>query len=122
MSITQLIIIILVGILGGFASGIFGIGGGIIIVPALVFLVGMTQQEAQGTSLTMMLAPIGILGVINYYKAGYVNMKYAVILMIAFLLGSYFGSKLAIHIEGKALRQAFGVLTVLMGMKLIFGK
>lgn len=122
MSVTQIIIIALVGLLGGFVSGSFGIGGGIIIVPALVFLAGMSQHEAQGTSLAMMLAPVGLFAVFNYYKAGYVNLKFAVILMIAFLLGSYFGSKLAIHIEGKALRQAFGVLTILMGIKLVFGK
>ncbi len=122
MSATQIIIMASVGLLGGFVSGAFGIGGGIVIVPALIFLAGMTQHEAQGTSLAMMLAPIGILAVFNYYKSGYVNIRFAVILMIAFLLGSYFGSKMAIHIEGKLLRQTFGVLTVLMGLKFIFGK
>jgi uncharacterized membrane protein YfcA len=122
MSVNQLLIIALIGLLGGFVSGTFGIGGGIIIVPALIFLAGMTQHEAQGTSLAMMLAPIGAFAVFNYYKAGYVNVKFAVILMIAFLLGSYFGSKLAIQFEGKLLRQSFGVLTVLMGLKFIFGK
>jgi len=122
MSVTQIIIMALIGILGGFVSGTFGIGGGIIIVPALVFLAGLNQHEAQGTSLAMMLAPIGFLAVLNYYKAGYVNIKFALILMFAFLLGSYFGSKMAIHVEGKFLRQSFGVLTVLMGIKMIFGK
>jgi len=122
MSVTQILIIVLIGLVGGFVSGTFGIGGGIIIVPALVFLAGLTQHEAQGTSLAMMLAPIGILGVVNYYKSGYVNMKFAVILMIAFLLGSYFGSKLAVNFEGKFLRQSFGVLTILMGLKLLLGK
>jgi hypothetical protein len=122
MSATQIIIIASIGLLGGFVSGAFGIGGGIIIVPALVFMAGMTQHGAQGTSLAMMLAPIGLFAVFNYYKAGYVNIRFAVILMIAFLLGSYFGSKMAIHIEGKLLRQSFGVLTVLMGLKFIFGK
>ena len=122
MSVTQIIIIILVGLLGGFASGTFGIGGGIIIVPALVFLAGLNQHEAQGTSLAMMLGPVGLLAVINYYKSGYVNVKFALILILAFVLGSYFGSKLAIHLEGRILRQAFGILTVIMGVKLIFGK
>ena len=122
MSASQIILIAIIGILGGFASGTFGIGGGIIIVPALVFLAGLTQHQAQGTSLAMMLAPIGILGVVNYYKAGYVNVRFAVLLMLTFLIGSWFGSKLAIHIEGGILRQIFGVLTVLMGLKLIFGK
>ena len=85
MTLTQLILIVLIGLAGGFLSGAFGIGGGILIVPALVYVLGMTQTLAQGTSLTMMLGPIGILAVINYYKAGYVNLKYALILMAFFL-------------------------------------
>jgi len=122
MNITQIILIILIGLAGGFLSGTFGIGGGIIIVPALVFFLGMTQSSAQGTSLTMMLAPVGILAVINYYKAGYVNFKFAVLLMIFFVIGSYFGSKLAIHLSDRVLKQAFGVLLLLTGTKMIFGK
>ena len=122
MTITQLILIVLIGLAGGFLSGTFGIGGGILIVPALVYVMGMTQTSAQGTSLTMMLGPIGILAVINYYKAGYVNLKYALILMAFFLVGSYYGSKLAIHVSDKALKQAFGVLLLIAGVKMIFGK
>ena len=122
MTITQLILIVLIGLAGGFLSGTFGIGGGILIVPALVYVMGMTQTSAQGTSLTMMLGPIGILAVINYYKAGYVNLKYALILMAFFLVGSYYGSKLAIHVSDKALKQAFGVFVLIAGVKMIFGK
>lgn len=114
--------LILIGLAGGFLSGTFGIGGGIIIVPSLVFLVGMTQSGAQGTSLTMMLAPVGILAVINYYKAGYVNLKYAVILMVFFVVGSYFGSKMAIHLPDSTLKKAFAVLLLLTGVKMFFGK
>lgn len=122
MNITQIFLIILIGLAGGFLSGTFGIGGGIIIVPALVLLLGMSQSGAQGTSLTMMLAPVGILAVINYYKAGYVNVKYAILLMVFFVIGSYFGSKLAIHLSDKVLKQAFGVLLLLAGTKMILGK
>ena len=122
MNITQMLIIILIGLAGGFFSGTFGIGGGIIIVPALVFFLGMTQSGAQGTSLTMMLAPVGILAVINYYKAGYVNFRYAILLMVFFVIGSYFGSRLAIHLSDKVLKQAFGVLLLLAGTKMILGK
>jgi uncharacterized protein len=122
MNITQIFLIIIIGLAGGFLSGTFGIGGGIIIVPALVFLLGMSQSGAQGTSLTMMLAPVGILAVINYYKAGYVNFKYAVLLMVFFVVGSYFGSKLAIHLSDKVLKQAFGVILLLAGTKMILGK
>lgn len=76
MTGSQLLVVLLIGILGGFVSGAFGIGGGIIIVPALVFLAGLNQHQAQGTSLAMMLAPVGIFAVMNYFKSGYVNMKH----------------------------------------------
>lgn len=122
MNLTQVLFLVLIGLAGGFFSGIFGIGGGIIVVPALVYIMGMMQTTAQGTTLTMMLAPIGILAVINYYKAGYVNIKYAIILMLFFVIGSYFGSKLAVHIPDKILKQAFGVLMLLVGIKMALGK
>ena len=122
MNIVQFILIVVIGLSAGFLSGTFGIGGGIIIVPALVFLIGMSQTAAQGTSLTMMLAPIGFLAVINYYKAGYVNMKYALLLMVFFVVGSYFGSRLALQLSEKSLKQAFGVLLLLSSIKMIIGK
>ncbi len=122
MNLSQILLIILIGLAGGFLSGTFGVGGGIIIVPALVLLLGMTQSSAQGTSLTMMLAPIGILAVINYYKAGFVNFRYAILLMIFFVIGSYFGSKLAIHLSDRVLKQVFGILMLLAGLKMAFGK
>jgi uncharacterized membrane protein YfcA len=122
MTIPEILILVIVGILGGFIAGTLGVGGGIIIVPALVFIIGLTQHEAQGTSLAMMLAPIGILAVINYYKSGYVNIKYAIILMAAFVLGSYFGSLFAIHLSDLWLKRVFGVLMMVVGVKMVLGK
>ena len=120
MNIPDILILVLVGLLGGFIAGTLGVGGGIIIVPALVFILGMTQHEAQGTSLAMMLAPIGILAVYNYYKSGYVNVKFALVLMIAFVLGGYFGSLFAINLSDIWLKRIFGALMVIVGIRMIF--
>lgn len=122
MIISDLIILIIIGLLAGVIAGTLGVGGGIIIVPALVFIFGMTQHEAQGTSLAVLLFPIGILAVINYYKDGYVNLKYALILIIAFVVGGYFGSLIAVHVPGALLRKLFGILMLIAGIKMILGK
>ncbi len=122
MNYTQLIILALMGLFAGFASGTLGIGGGLIIVPALVFILGFSQHQAQGTSIAMMLPPIGILAAINYYKEEYVNYKYAIILAIAFTVGGYLGSKLAINIDDKLLKKIFGIIIIAVGTKMIISK
>ena len=122
MTTTQLIILICTGLLAGFVGGTLGVGGGIIMIPAMVFVLGMTQHDAQGTSLATMLAPIGILAVMNYYKAGHVNLKFAFILMLTFVIGSWFGSKWAVHLPPKTLKQIFGVILIIAATKMIFGK
>lgn len=122
MTLTQILLLLLIGLLGGTISGALGVGGMIIIVPALVFFMGLTQHQAQGTSLAMMLLPIGILGVMNYYKAGHVKIGYALIMMSAFIIGSYLGSKYSIQIPAKTLKQVFGILLILVGIKMSLGK
>ncbi len=122
MTTFQLIILILVGILSGLLAGAFGIGGAIIVIPALVFILGLSQHEAQGTSLAFMLPPIGILATWNYWKAGHVNWKIALILSITFLIGAYFGSSFSISISEKLLRKLFGGLLILVAIKMIFSK
>ena len=96
MSVSTLIILLVIGLMGGILSGLVGVGGGIIIVPALVYFLGLSQHSAQGTSLALMLPPIGILAAMNYYKAGSLNIKYALVIAIAFIIGGYFGSKISI--------------------------
>src|SRR5919112_604144 len=94
---TQLIIIIaLIGLFAGTLSGLIGVGGGIIIVPALIYFVGFSQHQAQGTSLGLLLLPVGILAVLNYYKQGYIDIRVIAIMSIAFVLGGWLGSKLAL--------------------------
>ncbi|MCG8410861.1 MAG: sulfite exporter TauE/SafE family protein [Bacteroidales bacterium] len=122
MSINELIILIIIGFLAGIVGGSLGLGGGIIIVPALVFIMGLSQHNAQGTSLAVLLFPIGILAVINYTKNGYVNFRFALVLIIAFVLGSYLGSIISIHLPEKILRKIFGIFMLIISLKMIFYK
>ena len=122
MSINEIILLAAIGFLAGIVGGTLGLGGGIIIVPALVFILGFSQHTAQGTSLAVLLFPIGILGVINYAKNGYVNFKFAAILIVAFILGSYLGSVISVHLPAKTLKKIFGVFLFLISIKMIIDK
>jgi uncharacterized protein len=110
---------ILVGIVAGVLSGLVGIGGGVIIVPALVFLFGMSQHHAQGTTLALLIPPIGILAAWTYYKAGYVDLKVAGLVAVGFIAGSYLGARVATHISDSTLEKIFGVALLLIGLKMI---
>jgi len=122
MSLQIVLILLAVGLAAGFLSGMVGIGGGIIIVPVLVYFLGFTQHQAQGTTLFMFLLPIGILGVMNYHKQGYVDYKTALIICTTFVFGSYFGSKLSISLDQKMVKQIFGAIIILLGAKMLFWK
>jgi hypothetical protein len=122
MSVSTLLIIIVIGIVTGVTAGMLGIGGAIIMIPALVFFLGFSQHMAVGTSLAVMLPPIGILAAYNFWKAGQVDLKVAIILAVAFIVGSYFGSKLALHIPQAALKKIFGVLLLLVAARMLFWK
>jgi uncharacterized protein len=122
MSVSMLIILIAIGIITGVMAGMLGIGGAIIMIPALVFFMGFSQQMAQGTSLAVMLPPVGILAAYNYYKAGHVDIKIALILAGAFLIGSYFGSKYALTLPQATLKRIFGILLLLVAAKMLIGK
>lgn len=115
-----LAILLLIGFIAGIFSGFVGLGGGVIIVPALIYFLGMSQHQAQGTTLAMMLPPIGILAVINYYKKGFVDIQSAMILSAAFIIGGYLGSKVAVNISPEAIKRFFGILILLIGIKMIF--
>ena len=115
-------ILIIVGILSGLLAGVFGVGGAIIVIPALVFILGLSQHDAQGTSLAFMLPPVGILATWNYWKAGHVNWKFALILSLTFVVGAYLGSQISVGISDKMLRRLFGALIVIMGLRMIFSK
>ena len=122
MSTSMILILIVIGIITGVMAGMLGIGGAIIMIPALVFLLGISQQTAQGTSLAVMLPPVGIIAAYNYYKAGHVNIRFAIVLAVFFLVGSYFGSKLALTIPQNVLKKIFGVLLLLVAAKMLLSK
>jgi hypothetical protein len=108
------------GLIGGFLSGLVGIGGGIIMVPALVYFLGYTQHFSQGTVLFMFLIPIGFLGVYNYHQTDNIDLKSAAIMATTFVVGSYFGSKLALSIDQLTLKRIFGVVLFLVSIKMFF--
>lgn len=116
------IIILIIGVIAGMFSGFIGIGGGLIVVPCLVYFLGMSQHSAQGTSLAMMLPPIGFMAVYNYYKAGAVDFKVAAILCASFIIGSFFGSKIAIVLSPEQIKKAFGIIIIVLGVKMVFWK
>ena len=117
-----IIIILIIGIVAGIFSGFIGIGGGLVVVPCLVFFLGMSQHNAQGTSLAMMLPPIGVMAVYNYYKAGAVDFKVAAILCVSFIAGSFLGSKIALSLSPDQVKKAFGIFIILLGIKMVFWK
>jgi uncharacterized membrane protein YfcA len=118
----NIIAFIAVGILAGILSGMFGVGGGIVIVPALVYLCGFSQLKAQGTSLAIMLPPVGIAAFIQYYKQGQVDVKAGILICVFLVLGSMFGAKIAHIIPISVLKKSFGVLMILISLKMIFSK
>lgn len=121
MSAQTIIVLILVGIAAGILSGLVGVGGGIIIVPALVYILGFTQKEAQGTSLGLLLLPVGIIGVVQYYKQGYVNVNYVIVIALSFILGSFIGSKIAVsQLSDEKLKRAFAIVLMLVSIKMLF--
>ena len=122
MSASAFFILLGIGMVTGIMAGMLGIGGAVVMIPALVFILGFSQQAAQGTSLAVMLPPIGIIAAYNYYKAGHVNFKFALILAGAFIVGSYFGSKFALTIPQATLRKIFGILLLIVAAKMFFTK
>ena len=112
--------LLLIGLVAGILSSMVGIGGGVIIVPALVMITAMSQKMAQGTSLAMLLPPIGVLGVMQYYKSGYIDFKVSAILCVAFIAGSFLGGMVAVKLNDNILKKIFGCFLLLMGLKLLF--
>lgn len=120
MSITSVLLLILIGLVAGGLGGMICLGGGIILIPALVLLMKLDQQTAQGTSIAVMLPPIGLFAVYNYYKAGYINTKYAMIIAAAFMVGAYFGSLLALRISPDLMRKVFSIILVVIAIRMFF--
>lgn len=114
----QLIVGGLIGLAGGVLSGLFGIGGGLVIVPALIVLLGLTAKQAAGTSLAALLLPVGIFGALEYGRAGYVDIRLAALLALGLLIGAFIGARVAIGLPNELIQRAFGILLVLVGVRL----
>ena len=118
----NVVTLVFIGAIAGILSGLFGIGGGIIIIPGLVFLKGFTQLQAQGTSLIAMLPPVGILAFMEYYKKGNTNISAGIIICITMLICAKFGGQLANALPINVMKKAFGIFVILVGIKTFIGK
>lgn len=118
----QWVLCAVIGLLAGVGGGLFGIGGGIIIVPLLIIAFGMSQQMAQGTSLVALLAPVGLLGVMNYWNSKMVDLPKGVVLALGFIGGAYIGSKIAVDLDPDTMRKSFAVFLVIVGFYMYFRK
>ncbi len=114
----QLLVGGLIGLVGGVLSGLFGIGGGLVIVPSLILFLGMETKRAAGTSLAALLLPVGILGAMEYWRAGLIDVGLAVVLALGILVGAYFGARLAVTLPNDVIQRMFGVLLVVVGVRL----
>ena len=119
MTTQTIFILITIGLLAGVLSGFVGVGGGIVIVPGLVYMLGFSQHQAQGTSLFILSMPVVILATMNYWKSGNVNWKFGLIIAATFILGGYFGSKLALKISPGLVKFLFGILMAYVSFRLI---
>jgi len=122
MTLTTLLLLIIIGLCAGILSGLIGIGGGIIMVPMFVIFLGITQHNAQGLSLAVMLPPVTFLAVYNYHKGGDIDWKIALVVSVMFIIGGYFGSKLALQLDQRILKKIFGGLMLIVALKLLFSK
>ena len=118
----QTALLLIGGLVAGVLGGLFGIGGGIVIVPFLVLALGFDQHKAQGTSLVALLAPVGILGLINYWKEGSADLKSGGLLALGFFLGAWGGSRIALSLPEDMMRKGFAGFLVLIGLYLFLRK
>ena len=114
------LVFVIIGLLGGVAAGLFGVGGGIVIVPALIYWAGFSQQMATGTSLAVLLPPIGLAAALEYFRHGNVDVRAAIILAVTMFVGAWIGANLANHMEGPQLRLMFGLFVCGLGAYLVY--
>lgn len=119
MTTQTILILVIIGLFAGIISGFVGVGGGVVIVPALVFFLGLTQHQAQGTSLFILVMPVGILAVMNYSKTANINWNYGAIIALTFVIGGYFGSKLSLKLSPSVVKLVFGLIMAFVSIKLI---
>lgn len=116
------ILYVILGLVAGIFGGLFGIGGAVIIIPALVYLFGLTQHAAQGTTLAIMVAPVGLLAALRYYQNGNVNLSVVIFVCLGFFIGGFIGAHFAQYLPGPVLKKLFGVLLLFISLQMMFGK
>lgn len=119
---SDVMLYILVGVTAGLLSGFFGVAGGIVVIPALIYMAGFNQLTAQGTSLAILLPPVGLLAFLQYYKSGHVDVRAAVIICVMLFIGAFFGAKMAHGVSPVVLRKGFAVLLLVASVKMLFDK
>jgi uncharacterized membrane protein YfcA len=122
MPLHIIFILLLIGLSAGLLSGLLGVGGAVIIIPALLLLPGISQHHAQGTALGMLSIPVALGGALNYYRGGYINLKYVLFLSVAFFIGGYIGSLFALQMPDKVLKKIFAFFLLIISLKMIFEK
>jgi uncharacterized membrane protein YfcA len=120
MDITTFLTLVIIGLMAGVFGGLFGVGGAIIMIPAMVYFLKVDQHTAQGTSLAVMLPPIGLFAAYNYYKAGQVNIWYAVVIALAFMVGGYFGSLISLKLPENLMRKLFALVLIVFALRMFF--
>lgn len=122
MDIQIVLSLVLIGVLAGILSGLVGVGGGVVMVPLLVLLLGFNQHQAQGTSLAVLVVPVTAVAVYTYHKEGFIDWRYVGIVALFFVIGGYFGSKIAVGLDQKMLKKVFGLILLLIAGKMLLGK
>lgn len=122
MDIQIVLSLVFIGVLAGILSGLVGVGGGVIMVPLLVLLLGFNQHQAQGTSLAVLMVPVTAVAVYTYQKEGFIDWRYVGIIALFFVIGGYFGSKIAVGIDQKMLKKVFGLILLFIAGKMLLGK
>jgi uncharacterized membrane protein YfcA len=119
MTVQIILLLVIIGLAAGVLSGLVGVGGGIIVVPALVFFLSFSQQQAQGPSLGLLLLPVGILAVLNYYKQGHIDFRVIGIMAVAFIIGGWLGSKWALSLPEVTVKRIFAIILFYSGIKMM---
>ncbi len=122
MNTSVIIALIIIGLVTGLLSGVMGVGGGVVMIPLMILLLGFNQHQAQGTSLTVLAVPVTFLAAYNYYGEGYVNWKYAALIAVFFVVGGFLGSKLAVNLDQKTLKRIFGGILLIIAVKMLWSK
>ncbi|MEZ4756266.1 MAG: sulfite exporter TauE/SafE family protein [Flavobacteriales bacterium] len=122
MDMQQALWLVIIGLAAGILSGLVGIGGGLVMVPALVWLLGYSQHQAQGTSLAVLMLPVVFLAARDYYRAGHIDPKVVGVIAVAFIIGGFFGGKWALALPADQLKKVFGVVLLAASLKLLFSK